>query len=167
MWPPPLLLASVHWLFPEALWLEDPELWVLGYPLLPSASRGSSLKVQAVGKGRLGFIYGCPGFYWGLHKICSLGQEGLWLGPAWGVSDSVCWFVILRKTTSLFCFVLNKGMSGFVGAGEGCILREGPFQPLPGHPQRNQSCRELVQIIWCYRDFQSENRFSICVSISL
>lgn len=50
LWEPalaPLLrLVSVHWLFPEALWLDDPEPWVLGCPLPPSASRGSSLKAQ-------------------------------------------------------------------------------------------------------------------------
>lgn len=43
--------------------------------------QGFESRGTAAGKDRLGFIYGRRGFYWGLHKICSLGEEGLWLGP--------------------------------------------------------------------------------------
>lgn len=55
----------------------------------------------------------------------------------------VCHF---EKNHSLFCFVLNKGMPGFVGAGGwggGSILREEPLQPFPGRPQRNQKLQRV------------------------
>ena len=66
---------------------------------------------------------------------------------SWGFRVLPVWFVILRKATSfvLFCPVLNKGISGFVGKPERTLhpakKEESIFW---GHFQGNRSYNDLT-----------------------
>ena len=70
----------------------------------------------------------------------------------WGFQVLPCvWFVILRKATSfvLFCSVLNKGISGFVGKLERTLHLEKKWEEniFWGHFQGNRSYKGLGQFL--------------------